>query len=280
MEKWRPYALLLLFAVVLGIVPANRPAISELAGSEPVPLKYAALGDSITSGHDLLQGEREGFVPRYKAFIEADTGATVELVNLGVNDQSSSGLLRALRTNAGFRQHVREAQVLTLDIGTNDLLLAHSRYVRGKPRPCGGRNGQKCLRAATARFRVNYDAILREIETLREGKPTVVRAATLYNPFTGRDKKRDSHGRDGEKSDAEVFAAYYRAFNRYIAATANRHEVPYADVHRTFNGPASDQDLVETGYLLPLPDGVHPSDRGHAAIADLMRDLGYAPLNT
>lgn len=274
MAKWRPYALFLLFAVVLGIVPTARPAISE-----PAPPDYVALGDSITAGHDLLPGSREGFVPRYRAFIETDTDTTVNLVNLGVDGQSSSGLLQALRESARFRYYVREADVLTLNIGTNDLLLAHSMYVRGKPRICGGFDGQKCLRSATARFKANYGAILREIKTLRGGRPTVIRAATLYNPFVGRDKKRDSHGADGAKNDFEVFDAYYGTFNDHIAATATLHDVPYVDVHRAFNGPDGDQDPIETGHVLTYPDGVHPSDPGHAAIADLIRDLGYAPLN-
>jgi lysophospholipase L1-like esterase len=276
LARWSACVLLLVFTAALGIAPATRPAVSE-----PAPLDYVALGDSITAGHDLLGGSREGFVPRYEAFIEADTGVPVDLVNLGVDGQSSSGLLRTLREGARVRHHVRGAEALTLDIGTNDLLLAHSMYVRGEPRPCGGSDGQRCLRTATARFKANYDAILQEIKALRGGRPTVLRAATLYDPFVSGDKKRDSHGGDGAKNDFEVFDAYYSAFNDHIATTATLNNVPYADVHRAFNGPTGGQDPRETGHVLPLPeDGIHPSNPGHAAIADLMRNLGYAPLYT
>ncbi len=264
----------LFLVFVVGIaVPTASPAVSE-----PVPIDYVALGDSITAGHDLLQGSREGFVPRYKASIEADTGNPVRLVNLGISGQSSSELLLSLRENARVRGHVRGAEVLTLDIGTKDAIVAHSMYVRGKPRPCGGTDGQRCLRAATARFGANYSGILREIQTLREGKPTVVRAATLYNPFVRGDVRRDSHGRDGGKNDFEVLDAHYRVFNDHVAAAATLRDVPYADVHRAFNGPDGDLDPIGAGYVLPSPDGVHPSNAGHAAIADLMRESGYAPL--
>jgi lysophospholipase L1-like esterase len=52
--------------------------------------------------------------------------------------------------------------------------------------------------------------------------------------------------------------------NRHIAATSASPGIPYA------------QPALEGGRM--SPDGVHPNDAGHEAIADGLRELGYEPL--
>src|ERR671911_123417 len=52
----------------------------------PVSWDYVALGDSLAVG----VGARRGYVDRYAAYIEADTGAQVKVINLGESGQRSS----------------------------------------------------------------------------------------------------------------------------------------------------------------------------------------------
>src|SRR5919202_413942 len=103
---------------------------------------YVALGDSLAAGTGALH---EGYVDRYAAYIDDDTGARVSVTNLGRNGQTSSELLYNLRNDPSWRRAVGEADVLTVNIGINDLGHAAEAYVGGA---CGGTDNQDCLRKA------------------------------------------------------------------------------------------------------------------------------------
>jgi lysophospholipase L1-like esterase len=214
-----------------------------VAVAAPATWDYVALGDSLAAG----VGAREGYVARYAAHIESDTGARVEVLNLGVSGQTSSELLHALRNDESMRRALAAAEVVTFNIGINDLGHAGEAYERGA---CGGEDGQGCLRAAVAELEENWDAIVAEILSLRSTRNTVIRTAGLgYTPRV-----------------AEIFEPYVARVDRHIAASSATNGIPYAqpDLH--------DRHMS--------PDGVHPNDDGYEAIAGRLRELGYAPLNS
>jgi acyl-CoA thioesterase-1 len=74
----------------------------------------AALGDSLTAGYGLAQGD--GFVPRLEAWLQAQ-GADVEVVNAGVSGDTTAGGLS--RVNWTLTPDV-DAMIVTL--GGNDYL--------------------------------------------------------------------------------------------------------------------------------------------------------------
>lgn len=82
------------------------------ASAEPVTI--AALGDSLTQGYGLPQGD--GFVPRMQAWLAAN-GAEAVLVNAGVSGDTSAG--GAARVGWTLTPDV-DAMIVTL--GGNDLL--------------------------------------------------------------------------------------------------------------------------------------------------------------
>lgn len=240
--------------------------------------KYTALGDSLTTGF----GVAEGYVARYRDYMEEDTDVNVVLTNLGRNGWTSDDLLEALRTDEAFRGAVSRSQVVTWDIGGNDLRGPRIFYMMGL---CGGDDNQDCLREALATFKRNWDAIIAEIFALCDPDRTIIRTMDIYNPFVNEDRARDSWENDGEChdldgdgkcSDFEVFKPYLDDINHYIATTAADHGIPYAPVYLAFNGAEGDQDPEDKGYT--AFDGFHPNDAGHQVIANLFRELGYAPL--
>ena len=87
---------------------------------------------------------------RYAAYITADTGARIDLANLGQSGQTSSQLLHALRNDSAIRQAVGTAEVITFNIGINDLGHAGEAYEHGA---CGGSDNQECLRTAVESFK-------------------------------------------------------------------------------------------------------------------------------
>jgi lysophospholipase L1-like esterase len=226
--------------------PREEPAAGERTAAvptTPATWEYVALGDSLAAG----VGARSGYVERYAAHIESDTGARVEVLNLGVSGETSSELLYALRNDESMRRDLGRAEVVTFNIGINDLGHAGQAYESGD---CGGDDGQGCLRAAVEKLEKNWDAIVAEILSLRSPEDTVIRTAGLgYTPRV-----------------ATIFEPYVAEVNRHIATTSATHGIPYAQLY------------LDKGDM--SSDGVHPNDEGYEIIAARLRGLGYDPLRS
>jgi lysophospholipase L1-like esterase len=205
---------------------------------------YVALGDSLAAG---TGASHEGYVDRYAAYLENDTGARVSITNLGRNGQTSSELLYALRNDPSWRRAVGEADVLTVNIGINDLGHAAEAY---EGRACGGTDNQDCLREAVQTVEDNWNAIVAELLGLRSTTSTIIRSAGLgYTPRFGTE---------------EVFKPYLDEVNGRIEKTASKNGIPYIEAH------------LDSGHL--SQDGLHPNDEGYEVIAEQLRKLGYNPL--
>ncbi|CAN5885838.1 spore germination lipase LipC [soil metagenome] len=237
--------------------------------SAPEPLDYLALGDSLTTGYSV----DKGYVKRYRIRLRKGVDAPVRLTNLGRNGWTSTQLLRALRKKPRFRRAVRDAEVVTWRIGTNDLRKARLKYKRGT---CGGADNQECLRRTARRFRTNWNKVTRRILFLRADHDTIIRTATLYNPYVAQDKRQDTWKDDEQLTDFEVLRPYFHAVNRHIIRTTSKKEIPAARVYRVFNGRSRSEDPRAKGYI--FTDNIHMNLRGHKIFARLLHKLGYAPL--
>jgi lysophospholipase L1-like esterase len=225
-------------------LPEGRTAIQKTTAATDTPLSwdYVALGDSLAVG----VGARKGYVARYAAYISADTGARIDLLNLGQSGQTSSQLLYALRNDPEMRRALGAAEVITFNIGINDLGQAGEAYESGA---CGGSDNKKCLRAAVEAFKEKWDAIVAEILSLRSTEDAIIRTAGIgYTPRV-----------------EEIFEPFVDEVNRHIATTAANHDIPYG------------QPYLGKEYM--SPDGVHPDDQGYEVIADRLQELGYYPLS-
>jgi lysophospholipase L1-like esterase len=256
--------LLRLILVVVLLVGASQG--TTLAA--PASWDYVALGDSLATGF----GAFKGYVPRYEAHVETDTGVAVTRTNLGQNGWTSSQLLSALRNDPTFRRATREAEIVTWNIGGNDLRAARNSYKKGT---CGGADNQDCLRAGVAKLKTNWDAITAEVLELRATSNTIVRTMDIYNPYVRTDTISDTWQNDGGMNDFQVFKRYVDEVNYHIATTSYTSGIPYAEVYLTFNGTTGDEDPKSMGYLSFY--GVHPNNTGHRIIADELRKLGYIP---
>jgi lysophospholipase L1-like esterase len=212
------------------------------AGQEAVSWDYVALGDSLAAG----MGAERGYVDRYATHLRNDTGARIRVTNLGVSGQTSSELLDALKGDESMRRAIAGAEVVTFNIGLNDLGRAGAAYEEGT---CGGEDGEECLREAVEAVKYNWDAIVTELLGLRSTGDTIIRTPGLgYTPRAEDDLQH-----------------YVSEVNRHIASTTRSKAVPYVEI------PA--------GEIGMSPDGVHPNDAGYATIADRLRGLGFGPLH-
>src|SRR5918995_3782342 len=116
----------------------------------PTSWEYVALGDSLATGYGAFV---KGYVPRYEAYVETDTGVAVTRTNLARNGWTSSQLLSALSSDPTFRSAIREAEIVTWNIGGKDLRAARTSYKKGT---CGGADNQACLRASVSTLKSNW----------------------------------------------------------------------------------------------------------------------------
>ena len=80
---------------------------------------YLALGDSITAGYGVASPF--SFPNVYANFLRRYNPDLV-MHNFGVNGLTTSGLLNQIKSNRTFRQSISQAFLVTLTIGSNDLL--------------------------------------------------------------------------------------------------------------------------------------------------------------
>ncbi len=270
-------ALLLVSLLLRGpIAPARTQTLRKTLPSAPstaAQWDYTALGDSLAFGAFALPGK--GYVPLYRTHLSDDTGASVRLFNLGIPGWMSRDLLNALRKNLLFRLLIIRSEVVSWNIGGNDLRAARNGYKDGN---CGGPDNQDCLRQAVANFKANWDAILTEILSLRSTHNTILRTMDIYNPYVNEDRADDSWAADGGLNDFQVLKPYLEEANRHIAMTATSRGIRYAPVYLAFNGPEGELDPSDSGLI--SFDGLHPNTNGHRLIATLLRELGTAPLHS
>ncbi len=247
--------------VAVVLIPLLVACGGHVGSGGPQSWQYTAMGDSLAFGILDTQG---GYVQRYRTYIQTDTGNTLTLTNLGQNGWHSGDLLNALKNDANFRNAVSSAQVVTWDIGGDDLLHAINQFENGT---CGGADNQDCMRSTLATFMPNWDAIITEILALRSKSNTVIRTMDIYNPFVARLMIA------GQFNTVEP---YLDQVNAHIAQMAAANGIPMAQVHLAFNGPNGTDDPGLKGLL--SIDDIHPNDAGHKAIADAFRVLGYSPL--
>ena len=229
---------------------------------------YTAFGDSLAYGTGATNNE--GYVNLYKNYLETDNQATVILYNLGVPGWTSSDLLGALRTNSTFRLAASGSDVITVDIGGNDLLQAVALYKLGA---CGGKKNNNCLKTAYKKLQSNWKKIFSEIRKLRGKKATIIRTMNLYYSSVNMDRSKDSYSGDKYASDFDFFNPYLLKANRYLQKAARKKKILTADVHALFNGASGTEDPQVKGYI--SIDGLHPNDTGYQIMADALQSLGY-----
>lgn len=223
--------------------------------------QYTALGDSLAFGILDTQG---GYARRYDGYVATDTGNSVAFTDLGVNGAHSGDLLNSLQNDANFRSHISASQVVTWDIGGDDLLHAVNLFQNNQ---CGGADNQDCLRSAVSSFMTNWDAVVQQLLALRSKSNTILRTMDVYNPFVAELIVQGTYN---------TVEPYLDAVNQHIAASAQANGIPMAQIHLAFNGASGQEDPITKGLL--TVDGVHPNDAGHKLIADTLRALGCAPL--
>lgn len=217
-----------------------------------------------------------GVPNKYAENIERDTGKTVQVHSYAIGGLSALSVLNALQSDPesladgrlkSLREDIREAEVIVFFANP-----------RGDPSEGGVRGGlEDCISVSSPPddctpglyepYLENLKAIYEEISSLRDGKPTIIRAVDFYNPLISVHRERNL--------EAECTRCL-EIFNDTVRQAADAFHIPTISVCDAFNGPGHDEDPREKGYI--GPDGVHASEKGQQVIADLLSEAGYEPI--
>ena len=254
-------------ATALAVTGCSRGAGGE-AKHKNATWDYVALGDSVPYGVGDVAGR--SFVGIYAHYVEQDTGASVRVHNLAAAGGTARDLLSQLRGDPKVRRALKGAEILTISIGGNDLESHLGDYASNR---CGGPDNQMCFRAAVTAFEPTWAAILAEVLRLREGK-SLIRVTNDYNPFPGNARAAANLG----KGITGAFTPYLRQLNQQRCSSAEHVGILCADVATAFNGANTNESAFAKG-LIGTDEFSHPSAKGHRLIAQILRDLGYHPLD-
>lgn len=205
--------------------------------------RYLALGDSLTVGIGAWFGS--GFVPLYKKRLEQHLHSTVLVSNQGINGLTSEGLLSMIRYNRYLQNLIREADIITVSIGGNDLIRA-ARMSRGNLH-------SSLLTQTLNRCEHNTKEIVSEIIALKKDSSSyMIRLLGLYNPIP----------------QSEAAYQFVKQYNNFLISLNNK-KVASAPLLYAFQG--RERELL-------FIDKVHPSSQGYRVITQQLDHLGYAPL--
>ena len=248
-----------------GTAAPATPTGSTAAASESSPAAqgtvYVSLGDSWPEGAH-CNGCRT-FPQSHAEALGKTLGEPVSFLDLAGQAQpyfdtpgggGSAGLLKALRTDEPFREEVATGDIIVIATGPNDGGDHFDQITAGE---CGGKRDTACVRPLARTWKREFDAILDEIEALRDGQPTAIRLVNAANAFD--DPASSAATRRG-------FAAYFEALTVALCDNAKDHDVVCVDVRPVLNGPDFEQ---------PVDDS---SQASMDAVAELLIDPGVPEL--
>lgn len=214
---------------------------SGAPSGEAEGLSYIALGDSWIQGAH-CNGCRT-FPQTHSEALSELLGEPVTFQNLAGDYQpyfetpgggGSTGLRKALQTDEVFRQKVAAGDIIVISTGPNDFGRIGKAIENGT---CGGADDAACVAGLDRKWHRDFDAILSEIEELRNGQPTAIRLVSAANELSDPSSNPATH---------RGWEAAFEALAQAMCDNAKKHDVICVDPRPVLNGPDFEQPVKDT----------------------------------
>jgi len=235
-------------------------------------LRLLALGDSIPFNSPDDCPRCTGFVTQYADALSKAAGQPVEPNNL--SDHTGLTLPRLLADLDSFSGELARADAIVVGI-------AHNSFELSADAPCGttydeatntlsdwSKVDEACATNSAASYRDQYDELFSTIAQKRASQPTILIALNKYSDWLGWEDAKLTP--DQERRTVMM----HDAWNTMLCDSAEANGFTCADVYHAFNGPSGD---TPSGDLL-AGDYTHPSQAGNDRIAQVLEEIGFAPL--
>jgi lysophospholipase L1-like esterase len=233
-----------------------------------------AVGDSVAFNSPEDCPGCTSYVDQYAAALEAATGMTVGVQNLSQhNGQTVRGLMFELGGSRLRATAIANADIVLVGIAHNDVPMVIDTDSCDGPyqEPVDWSKFTKaCIATEVAKYTPLYEQVFERVVELRAGKPTILRATNRYNDWVG------GPGQPLPPKGVDATIRVIKAWNTMICGAAEASGFLCADISTAFNGADGATPSAEGGYL--ASDYTHPSQQGNDRIAEVLIDLGFAPL--
>lgn len=199
---------------------------------------YVALGDSLAEGVTPY-GEMDKGYPSYLSDMLRNTESTFQFHNFGVHGYTSEDLKRELLENQTIRNTLKEATIITLNIGANDFF----RSLRSDPN-----SAEDTLKQFTQNFSIILDNMTHINKTAN------VYVLGYYNPF--------------EKAPEEMkskLTELLTIVNGIIKNKTGANKFTFVEI----------DSVVSANYdeCLPNPEDFHLSAKGYELLANRIFEM-------
>lgn len=244
---------------------ALQHAATRIAERGETSWDLVALGDSTAAGVGVSSAD--SYVQIYARFIEQDLGVSVNVHSYATGSRRTvADWAGMVQSHEALRDDLRNAEVITMWLGSHDLLLAVG---RGRGGPCYPRAGEadlECLREMTDRMQEGFDLLLSEIVALASPAQTLILIAEVGIP----PPMVAAWEEDG--TFALLKRPAYEVWRDHLIQAAEKHRVHIVPTYEALNGPNGDRP-TPAEYI--QADGIHLNAKGHKLIADVHRSVGY-----
>lgn len=236
-------------------------------------LDYVALGDSIATGTVYPGKSITSFVSYFKNFlITENSQKTVRTYNLANDGDRTNELYAKLLGNSNFITAVKDAEVITITIGGNNLMQAAK-----DPNALGGYDFFKINSAVAEEglrdFQLHWTAIISRVKELNSKAKIIV--TTTYNPYNVSDLYLHN----------TVDGLLTRSGTGLNDIIINNSHLGYkvANVFEAFDGYSINNRMVDVTYLYPrdlwelITRSPHPRALGQNIIFDLCKAAYNTP---
>ena len=216
--------------------PTSAPATEQPTATQApteASWTYVAFGDSWPYGAHC--SGCKPFPMLYRDGLAAMTEHRIDFVNLMTNGGTSQSLLESIQTSQKIREAVMSADIIVISTGANDLEAAFGLFAAGN---CGGADNFDCFRKVAEDWRISFDGILSEIETLRNGKPTAIRLVTNSNEALSDPGLIEIFG---PKDSSGGGAFLTELHHEILCEVAAKHRAKCVDLRPVLNGPNFDK---------------------------------------
>lgn len=246
--KKAKHLLSLLFAFIFLL-----SSTTAYSGAEIPHTNFAVLGDSIASGYGL-----KNTLDCYAAKVSAEK--KYHLSNDAVPGHTTDDLLWVVCHSASARESIRNAHLISISIGGNDIIdfLSNADTSTLFNIMLNGTNST-AVKEEKEIITHNLNSICNEIRLLNPDAPIIFQ--TQYNPLYA-SEQYNSYAAFAEN----LVPVFDEIFNALCSKYAN---IRLADVHGAFDSyykTSGSYDVIQS-------DSIHPSEKGHALIADVLLEV-------
>jgi hypothetical protein len=267
-------------ALTTGCSPGDEPSDKKPSApqTQASSMHLVVLGDS--NAHPSSCNSCTTFGDQVADAMSRQLNADVHVDNLAwkitnPHPAEMKDLVEFARTDDNARRALADADAVLILASQNDL--AYNRYddpcdvAPGYPRIHWRQLTHSCMNKSLDAYERRLNALLSEIDTLRDGGPTMLRYVTAINTTLG-DLVDPTWN-----SPAAIEPSTYNV-SRMVdvqCRVARAHGGLCADVFHVLNGKTGEKSAQ--AYLNPV-DATHLTQKGHDAVTQATVETGFAPL--